>query len=869
MKKLSFISVLSLLFSIAFIPGLMKQNVVSAATLNLKDSDIATVVNQNTEISSKYTFYPEFTSETKVETFGSGWSKKFTTATSNESAAYWSFVPTSDSQKGKQGVIYQNVGLYEGKVIDLKITVMDWDSLKTEKGNIGYRMHNIGHIMQGYNSVTQKWAFIDHESGKSVKINGYLTINDIDSIQGVAFTDAQIDNFDHLYVTNDDWLKYEHTNGKHLIFDSGNASAEESDKFASITATFSDQSSVTFDWVKMYRYASTKPTPAYDTALISPGQYFSITGTKLARTEAIAPEKYINTSSNSEMKLEKENVLTSYKQNFTYEIINQVHDEYTEFYYSNYQMKDIVPKGLNIESIKVYDKDQKDVSSLFDNKSSGNTVLLEAKSSSLEKSSFYGNTYRVEIKVVPATLEDLNALVENNMIEWKNTATNTINGVTKSSNTAITKLYQRNVTENHIDRTEGKTIITNSVKKFDGESYSYSPKTDLTYKYNNTSYPYTPESKEKQEGTVNGKDVTVDFYYTHPIVDLGSKKIQIYTDKYNKGLPLKIQYDVGLLGTSKGWDTEKVDILITNKDTNKQVLKKTFTVKELKDTVELKIPADALKVDYHANYEAQIVPNEKKKVFIQDGKEKINTDGYTSSEKQLNLKADDVETTLYKGVVMTERDIGKEMKKFYETLTLPTLKQNPVKSGYGVDMTKQITYKNDLKSLTPIKTQYLIDNRLIDSYVEYPQKDSKAIINAVTTSSETSNNDTLQQTVTLPKVYIEERTGAVFSEEQKQAGDDRIQNELKDGGNKLYIPIWLDELGSYDVQFKSIDPIGANQISFNIQDSINIYAYMYGYIGSETIKNDEILIEPVDPENPFPDGLPEGWTDEDLTWFQE
>ncbi|TRZ39371.1 hypothetical protein CEQ21_07360 (plasmid) [Niallia circulans] len=869
MKKLSFISVLSLLFSIAFIPGLMKQSVVSAATLNLKDTDIATVVNENTEISSKYTFYPEFTSDTTVETFGSGWSKKFTTETSNESAAYWSFVPTSDNQKGKQGVIYKNVGLYEGKVIDLKITVMDWDSLKTEKGNIGYRMHNIGHIMQGYNSVTQKWEFIDHESGKSVKINGYLTINDIDSIQGVAFTDAQVNNFDHLYVTNDDWLKYEHTNSKHLIFDSGNASAEESDKFASFTATFSDQSSVTFDWVKMYRYASTKPTPAYDTALISPGQYFSITGTKLARTEAIAPEKYINTSSSSEMKLEKENVLTSYKQNFTYEIINQVHDEYTEFYYSNYQMKDVVPKGLKIESIKVYDKDQKDVSGLFDDKSNGNSVLLEAKSSSLEKGSFYGNTYRVEIKVVPASLDDLKPLVENNVIEWKNTATNTINGVTKSSNTAITKLYQRNVTENHIDKTEGKTIITNSVKKFDGEFYSYGPKTNLTYKYNNISYPYMPESTEKQEGTVNGKDVTVDFYYTHPIVELGTKKIQIFTDKYDKGLPVKLQYNVGLLGSSTGWDTEKVDILITNKDTDKQVLKKTLTVKELKETVELKIPKDALKVDYNANYEALIVPNDKKKVFIQDEKEKIDTDGYTSSEEQLNLKADDVETTIYKGVVMTEREIGKEMKKFHETLTLPTLKQNPIKSGYGVDMTKQITYKNDLKSLTSIKAQYLVDNRLIDSYVEYPQKESKAIINAVTTSSETSNNDTLQQTVTLPKVYIEEKTGAVFSEEQKQSGDDRIHNELKDGGNKLYIPIWLDELGSYDVQFKSIDPVGANQVSFNIQDSINVYAYMYGYIGSDTIKKDEILIEPVDPENPFPDGLPEGWTDDDLTWFQE
>ena len=872
-RKLSFISTLSLLIILFAIAGLMKESVVSAAILqNLKDSNIATIVNQNTEISSKYTFYPGFTSETTVETFGSGWSKKITNDAADESAAYLAFVPRSDSQKGKQGVIYKNVGLYEGTVIDLKITVLDWDSLKESPANIGYRMNNIGHISQGYKSVKQKWEFIDHENGKAIKLNGYLTVNDIDAVQGVSFTDTQISKFDNLYVTNDDWLKYAHSSGQYTIFESVNGGSTNYDKIASFTITFSNQSELTFEWKKMYDYSpsKTKPTPAYETEFISPGQYFSITGTKLARTEAMAPEKYINTSSNSEMKLEKENVLTSYKQKYTYEIINQVHDEYTEFYYSNYQIKDVIPEGLKIESIKIYDKDQKDVNSIFDVRNNGNTVILQAKSSSLEKSSFYGNTYRVEIKVVPVSLTELNTLADNDVIKWKNTASNTINGVTKTSNTTTTKLYRRNVTENHLDKIEGKTILTNSFKMFDGESYSYIPKMDLTYKWNNTAYPYTPESMDKQEGTVKGKDITFNFYYAHPIIDLGFKKVQIYTDKSDKGLPVKLQYDIGLLGNSTGWDNEKVDIIINNKDTKKQVVKKTFTINELKNIVELKIPASTLKVDDNANYEALVLPNDKGNVYIQEEKDKISTNGYTSSEEQLNMKAAEVETTIYKGVVMTEREIGKEVKKYYETLTLPTLKHGPVKSGYGIDLTKQITYKNDLKSsLIPIKAQYLVDNRLIDSYVEYPQKDNKATIFAVTKSTVTSDDDTLQQVVTLPKVYIEEKTGAVFSEEQKLAGDDRIQFNLKEGGNKLYVPIWIDKLGEYDIQFRSYDQIGANQVSFNIQDSINVKAYMYGYIGSDTINKDEILIEPVDPENPYPDGLPVGWTEDDLSWFIE
>lgn len=870
--KFSFKSMLSLFIVLIAAAGLMKEKELSAATLqNLKDSTIATVVNQNTEISSKYRFYPEFTSETTVETFGSGWSKKFSNDAADESAAYLAFVPKSDSQKGKQGIIYKNVGLFEGKVMDLKITVLDWDSLKESPANIGYRMNNIGHITQGYRSVKQKWEFIDHENGTAIKVHGYLTVNDIDAVQGVSFTDTQINKFDNLYVTNDDWLKYEHSNGQYTIFESVNGGATNYDKFASFTITFSNQSELTFEWKKMYDYSpsKTRPTPSYETEFISPGQYFSITGTKLARTEAMALEKYINTTSTSEMKLEQENVLTSYKQNFSYELINQVHDEYPEFYFSNYQIKDVVPKGLKIESINIYDKDQKDVSSLFDAKNSGNTVLLQAKSTSLEKSSFYGNTYRVEIKVVPVSLNELNKLAENDVIEWKNTASNKINGVTRNSNTTTTKLYRRNVTENHMDKTEGKTIVTNSNKMFDGESYSYIPKMDLTYKWNNTAYPYSPESTDKQEGTIKGKDITVNFEYTHPIINLGFKKIQIYTDKSDKGLPVKLQYAVGLLGNSEGWDTKKVDIIINNKDTNKQVVNETFTVNELKNTVELKIPTSTLKVDDKANYEAQILPKDKGNVFIQEEKEKISTIGYTSSEEQLNMKAADVETTIYRGVIMTEREIGEEIKKYYETLTLPTLKHDPVKSGYGIDLTKQITYKNDLKMLLNlIKSQYIVDNRLIDSYVDYPQKDNKANINAVTQSIK-SNDDTLQQVVTLPKVYIEEKTGAVFSEGQKLASDARIQYKLKNGGNKLYVPIWLDKLGEYDIQFSSLEQIGVNQVSFHIQDSITVNAYMYGTIGSDTINKDEILIEPVDPENPYPDGLPKGWTEDDLSWFIE
>lgn len=834
---------------------------------SLKDSNVAKVVNSSTEISGSYTFIPQFIEgKTTVESFGTGWSTKV--ATDDPNHKWLSFIPTSDSQKGKQGVIYRNVGMYDGNQIDLKITVTNWDSYTKTKANISYSTALLGHETQGYSSVSQKWEFINHETNQPIKVNGYMTINDIDQLQGIAFSDAQLNSLDDLFTTNDPWIKYDHSDGYHYFYESELGSSTSDDKKASFTMTFTQQSSISFDWRRNYEITGVAPDSLYDLDHLDLAQYFSFSGKKLARTEIVSPEKYVNTSTTSDLKLEKSNTLASYNKEFSYEVIHRVHDEYSEFYYSNYQMKDVVPNGLTVKSVKVYDEEGRDVSSLFDNKSSGNTIQLNAKSTVLKDPTFYGNTYRFEIKVIPSAINVLNGLVVNNQIEWKNTASMTINSIVKNSNSVSTKLIKRTVTENHIDKLDNTVLVTSSTKKFDGESYSYSPKENLTYNRDGYMFPYTPVSSEKQEGIVQGKDLTLNFYYTRPNTVVGLKKIQIYTEEADRGLPLKLLFDVKVMENATEWESDPVNITIYNKDKGIQVLKKTLTVKELENMAEWTIPSQYLEVNKSNNYEVKIEIQDAKKVAILEGQEKINTDGYTSSEMNIKLNTSGEESYQYKGVVMTEREIKKDMKLYYETLTLPTLKSDPIKSGYGMDLNKKVTYKNDLEKLTSIKAKYLVDNDLIDSYIQYGQEDGKSLVNAAI-STESKTNNTLQQTFTLPKVYVEKNTGHLFSENQKNTQDSRIKYELKDGGNKLYIPIWIDNLGNYKVQFQSIDPVGANKVTFDITDSINVYAYMYGYMGSDTIKEDEILIEPVDPKNPFPDGVPEGWSEEDLNWLKQ
>ncbi len=114
---------------------------------------------------------------------------------------------------------------------------------------------------------------------------------------------------------------------------------------------------------------------------------------------------------------------------------------------------------------------------------------------------------------------------------------------------------------------------------------------------------------------------------------------------------------------------------------------------------------------------------------------------------------------------------------------------------------------------------------------------------------------------------MEQKTGTLFTDQQVKDKDSRIKNALKDGKRRLYAPIWA-ELGDYSVYLKSSEAIGVNQINFEIANSLNLFAYMYGTIGSETLKDDEVLLEPVDPRNPFPNGKPSDWSDDDIAWLK-
>ncbi len=420
----------------------------------------------------------------------------------------------------------------------------------------------------------------------------------------------------------------------------------------------------------------------------------------------------------------------------------------------------------------------------------------------------------------------------------------------------------RTITIRHIDDRDNHVISSSTEMKHDRQEYSYKPRTDLLF---NSKYLYSALTGE-QKGIVSGKNIVVDFVYDLPNADLSLNKIQIYTAKADAGLPVKLTFTIASLGDS--WSADKVTIGVYNKQSGKSVSSKEFTLEQLSKGISMKIPSDKLDVNTNNVYEARIEKVDPLAVYVDPNKSVINTKGYTSSEKDIVVSAAADDKLFYDGVIMTEREIGKEIIKYNETLSIPLEKIEPVKSGYGIDLSKNITYTNELNNLKVIKAEVVIDKKLIDTYLEFPISGNKASIN-YHSEDESVSGTTMKQTIVLPKVYVEEKTGSLFSEEQVSKEDKRIKFDLKDGGNKLYIPIWVDSLGSYPISVQSIEPIGVNEITFDIKDTIDIKAFMYGYIGSKTIEKDEIMIEPVNISNPFPNGLPKGWTQKDLEWLKK
>jgi hypothetical protein len=355
-----------------------------------------------------------------------------------------------------------------------------------------------------------------------------------------------------------------------------------------------------------------------------------------------------------------------------------------------------------------------------------------------------------------------------------------------------------------------------------------------SFSFNNIA-TITRDESFKNTGSVTSEVVI-------PKVKLGLKKIEIPTNNANKGLK------VALSTTSEVphavFDKNNVSMKLYQVSSNgARVLIATnkFTVADFPATHVFTVPNDKLQVNTKCNYVVELTEFNANQLDIPANVARIDTDGHTSSEKVINL-ADNGSSYKERGIIKTEREIGKDMVLYYEELTIPAIQHDRIKTGYGLPFKRELIYVNDLGDNAEISTHLLIDKKIGAGV--YENEDRKSRINMVRAVNDARSGGKITQTYTMdvPAVFIDKK----YDKEYAENGNGRIA-----AGHKIYIPVWLDDLGTYDLIFKSNEPIGVHGVQFVAHNDVDVYAYMFSHIdsGSDDASEDELLIGPMDQQD--------------------
>ncbi|MCI5648854.1 MAG: hypothetical protein MR332_05395 [Fusicatenibacter sp.] len=191
---------------------LFAQAVVAAANYDSLDSmSNGILVSETDMIDGYYQFSPIITSQTEI-CFSENWDNDFCVYGQQEAqiiSTWWkqaditawsntrSFI-AADERKGKMYVDYTNVGVYQGKQINLRITLLDWekhqnlpdDSYTSVIVSVDDNKPVID--IKGLLSVTVRFSYFDDRM-QPVSLEGHFTLSDLDFYQGFQVHD-QIEN---------------------------------------------------------------------------------------------------------------------------------------------------------------------------------------------------------------------------------------------------------------------------------------------------------------------------------------------------------------------------------------------------------------------------------------------------------------------------------------------------------------------------------------------------------------------------------------------------------------------------------------------------------------------------------------------------
>lgn len=490
-------------------------------------------------------------------------------------------------------------------------------------------------------------------------------------------------------------------------------------------------------------------------------------------------------------------------------------------------------------------------------------VIATAKSTALTTSGFYGKSYDLRTKM----------MLKQEILTAKNKATLSFSKQgsvktgtkTASSNAVTTTLPAFKLTVNHVTETE-KALLKQVVEtKYDGESYEYKPLDDL-FDVKGNRY----RSKVTRSGVVAGKDLVLEIPYYLPSLEINAEKVSILTGKASLTDSLKATIT---FSKSASYEDELKNVVyrltVTDQKQKKTVLTKDISLASYASSLAVDLPTAGFtkgeKVPYSLSLQVLKNPDQ---VKAETDTTDFSTFGYTASEKILtnaDLKSGKLSYSAVSQTEATRKTKAYVEKK--ESLQFDFEEQRSSKTGYGLPITLEPIYSSEIQDTPLLSFTLSSPTKLVDTYLDLQYVESKG--NVQIPLDRTINQVAKQTTAAItstkfefPQISVEEKTGALYTQEQVKNPTKKISNKLLDGGRKFYLPIWAKK-GDYNLTLQS-NVIGRNFIQVSMNQTLSVYANMYATIDSKTKKEDELLLTPVYPDTT----VPKGWSKAEITWLR-
>lgn len=422
------------------------------------------------KIPGQYGFRPKVMKGiTKVSPFGGTSSDWATSSTNTEGKSHsWDAfrLKGNENLKGKIGVYYSNVGSdpVSGKTLDMKITLNDWKinaykwdhstepikKVALENPYAAFGVDDFEIFTPGDGALAYRVDFIDHDTGKPVKLNTQMTFLDIDGNQWVGFDSSTYSHIDNVYYGDQEgknWLSYMDKMGKKYIYSDanlhhealpdGSSTVKSSNLYGGFTTSLSNTDHMNITWV--YGTNTGKHAVESQNELLATNGYWQLNdsnydadaqknkigtiassiwngnfnhaylafgGRAILPDKPLDPKKFVSdkdegTNVPSEIggiKSVTHDMLENRYEQYHYQIVHSVPDVRDRFKYSEYRITDNLDNILNIDtgSIRVYNRENQDVTYMFTvTLSSGNNLSVIAKSDTLALDDFYRETYKI------------------------------------------------------------------------------------------------------------------------------------------------------------------------------------------------------------------------------------------------------------------------------------------------------------------------------------------------------------------------------------------------------------------------------------------------------------------------------------------